>query len=533
MSGEEQDLALLPRVHPTVVHMLAEAEAHAGAAPAVVCGERRLTYAQYLRCVAGFAAELVAMGARGSRVALICGNSLDMPVAMFAAHAAGAQAVPVNPTYTARELTHILTDAHPQVVVYDDSVAATVEPLCTQLGIPHRVRVAAEGGPHPNPPPEGEGERVRRLDVWKDEAGLALPQPLPRPDDLATLQYTGGTTGLPKGVNITHRQMAVNISQREAALPTRADDERILCMMPLFHVFAVAMCLHLAAYCRGLLVIMPRYKPELLLELLARERITRLPAGPTVFIGLLAHENFAATDFSSLRTAYSGSAPLAEETIRRWKEITGTPILEGFGQTEAGPVLTYVRDGGPVKAGSVGPPLPLTQVEIVDTDTGTRVLGTGEIGEIRARGPQIMSGYRNRPEETAQALRDGWLYTGDIGEIDADGDLWIRDRKKDMAIVGGYNVYPREIDEVLFSHPAVKEAAAAGVPDSYYGEVIRAFVVPREGAHVTEDDLIAFCRDNLARYKVPSKLFLVNELPRTTVGKLDRISLRAKLAELG
>jgi long-chain acyl-CoA synthetase len=521
--SSERGMATLPQVHPTVVHMLAEAAARAGAAQALVCGERRLTYSQYLRCVAGFAAELIEMGGRGSRVALICGNSLDMPVAMFAAHAAGAQAVPINPSYTARELTHILADAQPQVVIYDDAVAATVEPLCMTLGVPHRVRVAGESG-------TGGG---RRLDAGQDQEALALPQPLPLPDDLATLQYTGGTTGLPKGVNISHRQMAVNISQREAALPTHADDERILCMMPLFHVFAVAMCLHLAAYCRGVLVIMPRYKPELLLELLARERITRLPAGPTVFIGLLAHGSFAATDFSSLRTAYSGSAPLAEETMRRWKETTGTPILEGFGQTEAGPVLTYVRDGGPVKAGSVGPALPLTELQIVDTETGTRVLGTGQIGEIRARGPQIMSGYRHRPQETAQALRGGWLYTGDIGEFDADGDLWIRDRKKDMAIVGGYNVYPREIDEVLFSHPAVKEAAAAGVFDPYYGEVIRAFVVLKEGASVSADDLIAFCQANLARYKVPSKLYLVTELPRTTVGKLDRITLRARLSALG
>lgn len=496
--------------------MLADAAARSGDATALVCGDRQLAYAQYLRCVAGFARELVAMGARGSRVALVCGNSLDMPVAMFAAHAAGAQAVPINPTYTARELSHILGDAGVQVAVYDDDVAGTVEPLCASLGIAHRVRVGGSGG--------------RSLDHWKDDAALALPEPLPTPSDYATLQYTGGTTGLPKGVNITHAQMAINISQREAALPTRPDDERILCMMPLFHVFAVAMCLHLTVYCRGKLVIMPRYKPEILLELIGRERITRLPAGPTVFIGLLAHENFAGTDFSSLRTAYSGSAPLPEETIKRWREGTGTPILEGFGQTEAGPVLTYVRDGGPFKAGSVGPALPLTEIQIVDVETGTRVLGTGEKGEIRARGPQIMSGYRNRPKETMEALRAGWLHTGDVGEIDADGYLSIRDRKKDMAIVGGYNVYPREIDEVLFAHPAVRDAAASGVPDAYYGEVIRAYVVLREGAKASVDDLLAHCTANLARYKVPSKIYLVAELPRTTVGKVDRNVLRQKLA---
>jgi long-chain acyl-CoA synthetase len=298
-------------------------------------------------------------------------------------------------------------------------------------------------------------------------------------------------------------------------------------MMPLFHVFAVAMCLHLSAYCGGRLVIMPRYRPDALLELIASEKITRLPAGPTVFIGLLGHEKFAATDFSSLRTAYSGSAPLPEETMRQWQAQTGTPILEGFGQTEAGPVLTYVREGAAFKVGSAGPALPLTTLEIVDTETGTNVLGTGEIGEIRARGPQIMSGYRNRPTETAETLRHGYLYTGDIGELDADGYLFIRDRKKDMVIVGGYNVYPREIDEVLHLHAGVLEAAAVGVPDAYRGEVIKAFVVARPGCALDAAELLGHCARNLAKYKVPVAIEIVPSIPKTTVGKIDRKELRA------
>jgi long-chain acyl-CoA synthetase len=515
------DFGALPRVHPTVVHMLADAAARSGDATALVCEDRRLSHTQTLRCVAGFASELVAMGARGSRVALICGNSLDMPIALFAAPAAGAQAVPINPAYTARELAQILGDAEARVVVVDDEIAGLVEPLCAALGIGQLVRVAGAAAP---------GRAARRLDAWKDDAGLALPEPLPGPDDLATLQYTGGTTGLPKGVNISHRQMAVNIAQREAALPTRPDDERVLCAMPLFHVFAVAMGLHLAVYCRGTLVIVPRYRPELVLELIGRERITRLPAGPTMLIGLLANPNFAKAEFSSLRAVYSGSAPLPEQTMKRWRDATGTPVLEGFGQTEAGPVLSYVRESGPCRAGSVGPALPLTEIQIVDLESGTRVLGVGEIGEIRARGPQIMAGYRNRPDESDAALRDGWLYTGDIGDIDADGCLAIRDRKKDMAIVGGYNVYPREVDEVLYAHPAVQEAASCGVPDPYYGEAIRACVVLKQGAHASVEDLVAHCQDRLARYKVPSRIVLVSELPRTAVGKVDRSVLRRRLA---
>lgn len=508
----------LPHVFPTVVHMLADAAAVSPQATALVCGERRLTYAEYLSCVAGFARELIEYGASGSRVALVCANSLDLPIAMFGAHAAGAQAVPVNPTYTERELRYILTDADPVAIVYDVEVATKVEPLIAAAGIRHAVRIGPENG--------------RTLDAWRAKTGLPLPQPLPLPENLATLQYTGGTTGWPKGVNISHQEMSINISQREAALPTRAGDESILCMMPLFHVFAVAMCLHLSVYCRGKLVIMPRYRPDAVLDLLAAEKITRLPAGPTVFIGLLNHEKFAGTDFAALRCAYSGSAPLPEETLRRWTERTGTPILEGFGQTEAGPVLTYVREGGPLKVGSVGTPLPLTTIEIVDTDTGTRVLGTGEIGEIRARGPQIMSGYRNKPKETAEALRNGWLYTGDIGKVDSEGCLFIRDRKKDMVIVGGYNVYPREIDEVLYAHPAVKEAASIGVADPYYGEKVCAFVVLKADATTNAGSLTEHCKKNLAPYKVPSVIHLIAALPRTTVGKIDKLALRERLSTL-
>ncbi|TAK49412.1 MAG: long-chain fatty acid--CoA ligase [Xanthobacteraceae bacterium] len=513
---KDQDFGALPKVHATVVHMLAEAAATSPSATALVLGERRLTYAQYLDRVAALAAELVDLGARGERVALVCANSLDIPIAIFGIHAAGAQAVPINPSYTARELGHILTDAAPVVCIYDEEVASVVEPLVRECGIRHSIKVG--------------GTKGRRLWDSFSEPTRRLPEPLPAASDLATLQYTGGTTGLPKGVNITHGQMSVNISQREAALPTRADDESILCMMPLFHVFAVAMGLHLAVYCRGKLVIVARYKPEVVLDLVARERITRFPAGPTVFIGLLNHDDFERTDFSSVRCSYSGSAPLPEETLREWERRVGSPILEGFGQTEAGPVLTYIRDRGPYKPGSVGPALPLTEIRIVDVETGTLVLPIGAKGEVSARGPQIMSSYRNRPSETAEALRDGWLHTGDIGELDDDGYLYIRDRKKDMAIVGGYNVYPREVEEVLYTHPAVKEAAAAGVPDSYYGETLSAYVVTKEGANVTVDELVEFCKANLTRYKVPSRLILVNELPRTTIGKIDKNELRARLS---
>ncbi len=511
-SNQHRKADALPRVHQSVVHMLADAAERAGESTAITFEERRLTYRGYLRCVAGFATELVKLGARKERVALVCNNSLEMAVATFAAHAAGAQAVPINPIYTARELTHILRDSEPTVIIYDASTAATVEPLVEKLGVPHSIRIGGSDG--------------RRLDGWRDDAGAELPKPLPSPGDFANLLYTGGTTGEPKGVNITHGQIAVNISQREALLPTRFNAERVLCIMPLFHVFATAMCLHLTTYCCGHLFVLPRYRPDLMLDALEKERITILPAGPTVFIGLMGYEGFAQRDFSSLRVCYSGSAPLPAETLKRWQELTGCRVLEGYGQTESGPVLTFVPERGVIKPGFAGVPVPLTEIQIVDVETGTKLLPVGEMGEVRARGPQIMSSYRNRPQETAEALRDGWLYTGDIGFFEPGGYLAIRDRKKDMAIVGGFNVYTREIDEVLYAHPAVAEAASVGVPDPYRGEIVKAWVALKPGMTTTVEALAGHCRENLAKYKLPAAIEIVSAIPKTPVGKIDKKALR-------
>jgi long-chain acyl-CoA synthetase len=495
-----------PVVHETVVHMLADAAERRPDAIALRNAAAELTYRDYAASVALLAERLIALGAggaRGERIALMMGNSIDMAIAMFAIHAAGAQAVPINPLYTAREAQYILDNSAPIATIHDATVAALVTAL------------------------DNTGERIPGNGTnFINRDSALLPTPFPQPDDLATLQYTGGTTGYPKGVNITHRQMSVNISQREAILPTETDAESVICVMPLFHVFAVSMCLHLACYCRGRLFILERYHPAELCSALEDEMITILPAGPTIFTGLLNFDDFAHTDTGALKWCYSGSAPLPEETLRRWEDATGCFILEGYGQTEAGPVLTYNPAVGTQKPGSVGVPLIDTDVQIVDLETGNAVLPAGEVGEIRARGPQIMAGYRNLPDETASTLRDGWLYTGDIGEFDPDGYLFIRDRKKDMAIVGGYNVFPREIDEVLYTHPAIADAAAIGVPDDYYGEVIKAWVTLKPGTECSESDLIDFCAANLAKYKIPKSVSIGETIPKTTVGKIDKKALR-------
>lgn len=505
---------MLPIVFPTVVHMLAATAALHPARRALVMGDIGLDYRELLDAVGGLARELAGLHGgrtfRCERIAIVLPNSVEMCIATYAAHALGAQVVPLNPLYTGRELEAILADAEPAMLIHDAARQALLAPIVQRLHIAHTVAIDVGGA---------------QLARWM-RAAAPLPQPLPGPDDLAFVQYTGGTTGRSKGVNLSHGAVSTNVSQREGLLPTAREGERILCVMPLFHTYALSMGLHLAAYCGGALVILPRYHPRDTLQAIANEGITILPGSPTIFNGLMAHADFGNTDFSHLHTCYSGSAPLSLETLRRWEAAVGCPIYEGYGQTEAGPVLTYNPVSGLRKPGSVGIALAQTEVQIVDTESGTQVLGVGERGEIRARGPQIMRDYRNLPVETAEALRDGWLYTGDIGEIDADGYLTIRDRKKDMVIVGGYNVYPREVDDVLFMHPAVVDAASVGTPDAYRGEVLRSFVVLRAEAGATVEELLAHCAQNLAKYKVPVTITVVDALPKTAVNKTDKKVLR-------
>jgi long-chain acyl-CoA synthetase len=478
---------------------------------ALVCHDDRLNYREYLSCVAGFAHELVEAGARNERVALVLGNSVDICIAMFAAHAAGAQAVPINPLYTRREISQILEDADPKVVIYDADKAGIVEPIAKEFGISYQLCI---------------GDGHRRLNKWIGVEELTLPEPLPDPDNLATLQYTGGTTGLPKGVNLTHRAIATNISQREAILPTRPDAERILCIMPLFHCYAVAMCLHNMVYCRGTLVILPKYHPDFVFDEILAEDITIFAGSPTIFTGLMNHERFEQVDFSRIHVTYSGSAALPEDLLRRWEEATGSPVIEGYGQSESGPVLTFNPLEGIRKPRSVGIPIPETDLEIVDLINGTECQPVAVEGEVRVRGPQIMCGYRNLPDESAHTLKNGWLYTSDIGRLDEDGYLYLCDRKKEMVIVSGFNVYPREIEEVLHAHDDIREAAVIGVPDAYRGEIIVAYVVAKDNQIISTEELTEYCANNLAEYKIPAKIEFFMELPKTAVGKIDKEQLR-------
>ena len=499
----------LPVVFPSVVHALVDAAAQSPGHEALAMGEERLNYREYLRCVAGFSRELETLGLNGCRVALLMGNSIDVCIAMFAVHAARAEAVPLNPVYTTRELLPMLEDAEVAAIIYDEPFDAMVRSLAAELRIKHLLAIGAG----------------RRLAGWRDRGDLGTLDNLPAGEDPATLQFTGGTTGRAKGACISHYSLSVNVSQREAISPTRDDVERTLCIMPLFHCYAVSMCLHAMVYRRGALVILPRYHPEEVIAALVREKITLFAGSPTIFTGLLTYPGFADTDFSNLHISSSGSAPLAENVLTEWERITGTPILEGYGQSEAGPVISFNPLDGVRKPTSVGIPLPATDIQVVDLETGTHVLKTGQKGEIRVAGPQVMRGYRNRPDETVQALRDGWLYTGDIGEIDEDGYLYIRARKKEMLIVSGYNVFPREVEEVLHRNPGVREAAVVAKTDAYRGELPVAFIVSGTENGVDEEALRDYCTECLASYKIPAEFHFVDQLPKTVVGKVDKVAL--------
>ncbi|NML45862.1 long-chain fatty acid--CoA ligase [Ramlibacter sp. G-1-2-2] len=472
---------------------------------AVVFGGTRWTYAQLRRVVAGFSTQL---GHQGGRIATLLPNCLLACAAPYAVAAAGAQLVPLNPLYTARELEYMLRDAAPRILIVDDALVERVEGLWDGCALLRVSQLAA------------------CFETWLAEEGTLE---LPDADSDGLLQYTGGSSGLPKGVILTHRALATNIAQRESLLPVARGCERVLCVMPLFHSYAMAMGLFLCGYSGSTLVVQPGYHPQRVLDAIRDEGITIFPGSPTIFTGLMQHEAFAGTDWSRVHTCYSGSAALSSETLERWQAATGAPIYEGYGQTEAGPVLSFNPQRGPVKVGSVGIAVADTEIEVVDLDEGTRALPAGERGEIRARGPQVMRGYLNLPQETAESLRDGWLYTGDIGEFDADGYLYIRDRKKDLVIVGGYNVYPREVEEVLFTHPDIVEAAVVGQPDAYRGEVLRAFVVLRAGAAFDEEALREYCAARLARYKLPARIEALEAMPRTSVNKTDKKVLKARV----
>jgi len=503
----------------------------------------RVTFSGFKEMVDRFAACLHHFGVRkGDSVAILLPNIIPCAVSYYAVLKLGAITVMNNPLYSDRELLHQFNDSESKVLITLDLLGNRMVDLRLKTRI-KQIVIASIGDYLPFPKnllfPLVAKKKKLAADVkpgedvyrWKPLLAKNLSNP-PRVDlsfeDIAMYQYTGGTTGVSKGVMLTHGNLSKNVQQIRSWFPRFKEGEEIMLgALPFFHVFGLTVAMNFAVYMGWGDVLVPKPQPEALLETIAKYKPTFAPLVPTMYIGMLNHPDVDKTDLSSIKGCFSGSAPLPVEVIREFEKKTGAVIVEGFGLTESTPV-THVNPfaGGKRKVGSIGIPIPDTECRIVDLRDGKTDVPVGESGELLIKGPQIMKGYRNKPKETEETLTDGWLHTGDIAKMDEDGYFYIVDRKKDMIISGGFNVYPRDIEEVFFEHPKVQEAAAIGIPHPTRGEQVKVFVVPKEGQQITVEELMEYCETRLAKYKWPTDIEFRVELPKTNVGKVLKKDLR-------
>jgi len=507
-----------------------------------------LSFRQLKDMVDRFATCLTAFGVKqGEAVALLLPNVIPCVAAYFAILKVGGIAVMNNPLYSDAELNHQFNDSGSKVLITLDLLGNRMIDLRPKTKI-RQIVYTSIGDYLPFPknllfPLVGKKKKLA-ADVkpapdvfkWKD----CIAQYAPKPpavkigfEDVAMYQYTGGTTGVSKGVMLTHANLSKQVQQLEAWFPKfNKGTEIMLGALPYFHVFGLSVSMNLSIHWGWTQVLVPRPQPEPLLESIRNFRPTFAPLVPTMYIGMLNHPDLKKTDMSCIKGAFSGSAPLPVEVIHDFEKATGAVIVEGFGMTETTPV-THVNPfaGGARKVGSVGVPISDTLCRIVDLEDGVTDMPVGERGELIVKGPQIMLGYKGKPEETASTLKDGWIYTGDIATMDEDGYFYIVDRKKDMIISGGYNVYPRDIDEVYYDHPKVQEACSIGIPDLKRGENVKLFIVLKEGETATQEEMIEFGKAKLAAYKLPTEVEFRKELPKTNVGKILRKQLRVEELE--
>ncbi|MBP1721485.1 MAG: fadD5 [Deltaproteobacteria bacterium] len=492
----------------------------------------RISYRSLDAQVDGCAAGLHRLGVRkGDRVALLLPNCPHAVISFYSIFRLGAIAVPINPLYQEREIAKQIDDAGARILITLDLFSASAQAVMGRS--PGNICViGAEKMVYPLfKPKEGGAARHERSCETVAFRDLMLQQAPPAteiaPGDIAILQYTGGTTGISKGAELTHGNIVSNTAQMAAwYYIIRRGEEVFLSVLPLFHTYGIAVCMNLSLATAGTMLLIPRFAPREVLKAIKEYGVTFFPGIPGIYAALNNYRDIEKWDLSSVRYCVSGSAPLPVPVLKDFERRTGGMILEGYGLTEASPVTHSNPVHRERKAGSIGLPLADTDCKIVDLTDGTREVPVGEAGELCIKGPQVMKGYWRSPEETSRTLKDGWLYTGDIARIDADGYFYIMERKKDMIISEGFNVYPNEIDEVVLAHPDVADAGTVGVPDSLRGEKVVLFVVIKEGKRLSQDQLLAYCRERLAKYKLPKKVIFKSELPRTAVGKVLRRSLR-------
>ena len=513
-------------------------------APAMDFMGNRWTYAELKELVDRTAVALRSLGvAKGTPVGFILPNLPQNVIAYYATHRLGGIVVQNNPMYTERELHHQLEDSGVEVLVTLDQFYAKVKTIRPELPKLREIVVTnvfdgmkglkAKLGPRTSKgkavlAPVAKTEPVK---FWKDllkgAKGTVQQAQLDPKTDLALLQYTGGTTGVSKGVMLTHHNLVTNAWQNRLWLSDiQPGKEVVICALPLFHSYGQTVCMNVGVLGAGLLVLVPNPRDiEGLLKEIDRTRPTLFPGVPTLYVNLLAHPELKKYKLDSIRACISGAAPLPVEVQEQWEKVTGGKLVEGYGLSETSPSSHANPVYGKRKIGTIGLPLPDTDCKLVDVDDPSKEVSVPGPGELCIKGPQVMQGYWNRPDETHDVLRDGWLYTGDIAEVDEEGYFKIVDRKKDMIIVGGFNVYPRDVEEVLYTNEKILEAAVVGIRSARSGETVKAFIVLKKGQTATEDEMQAFCRERLTAYKVPKAFEFRDELPKTMVGKVLRRAL--------
>jgi long-chain acyl-CoA synthetase len=543
----------MPRLTTTLPGLLERTAAKSASETALLFFGCRITYRQLLDHSNRLAAGLQAMGLeKGDRVALLLPNCPQFVIAFFGALQAGAIVTTTSPMYTARELIYQWNDAGVKVVIADRRLLPVIKTALRQLPSVRQIVLTGLRQYYPkqfvrlcaslktsskaraskvskSAFANSLGETKPGVHNWEQVLGVSrFPRPHGlSPADVACLQYTGGTTGTSKAAMLTHANLVTNTSQFYQTMRLGAKRQEVaVAALPLFHIYAMLCVMIASVRVGGAVIILPRFELRAALNVIRLYRPTIFHGVPTMYVAFNSVPDVKKYGIDSLKLCTSGGGPLPVEVLEKFQKLTGGRLVEGYGLTETSPVTHFNPPFGVRKAGSIGPCILETEARIMDLETGTCELPVGEIGEMVIRGPQVMKGYWNKPEETALALRDGWLYTGDIAKKDAEGYYYIVDRKKDMIIAGGYKIYPREVEEVLFGCPKVKEAGVVGAPDSYRGETVTAFVVLREGVTAAAEEIIAFCRERLAAYKVPRQIIFREALPKSGVGKYLRRELR-------
>lgn len=510
--------------------------------PALYFYGERISYRTLGRYVNRFANALIALGVKkGDRVAIHLPNSPQFVIAYYGALKAGAVVAAHSPLYTESELEHQLNDCGAETIVTLTLTYARIKAVQPKT----RLRNVIVSNIKDFFPPHlkllftllREKKEGHRADVQAGDPSLMrlllrFPDSPPhvdvKGDDLALLQYTGGTTGVPKAAMLSHRILITNVMQTAHWNPQAEHGKEIfVCVLPFFHLYGQQIGMNHAIYLGSSMILFPRYEREAVLKAIDKYHPTIFPGVTTLYINLMDDANLARHDLRSIKACLSGAMALPQEVQERWEAISGGRMVEGYGLTETGPLTHANPIHGTRKIGSIGIPVSDTDAKIINIEDGETEMPIGETGEICIKGPQVMLGYWHKPDETAKMIRNGWLHTGDIGKMDEDGFFYVVDRMKDMIIAGGFKIFPRDVEEVLYTHPKIKEAALIGIKAPYHGELPKAFVVLKEGETATPEEIIAHCKAQLASYKVPKQVEFRQELPKSLVGKI----LKRKLME--